>query len=79
MTGEEDASELAAIVGSSLRAIRVTRGLSQEQLAAQVGMHRTMVGAIERGSRNLTLRSVERLAHRLGVPVADLFGLAEDT
>lgn len=43
------------------------RGLSQEQFADLLGVHRTYMGGVERGERNLTLRSVERLAEHLGV------------
>lgn len=61
--------ELQRRVGLAVRRIRSERGLSQEDLAESVGMHRTYVGAVERGERNLTLQSVEQLADRLSVPV----------
>ncbi len=48
--------------GRNLRAYREGTGLSQEAFADQLGMHRTYVGGVERGERNLTLRSVERIA-----------------
>ncbi len=59
--------ELQRVVGRNLRAYRLARGLSQEQLADLVGVHRTYMGGVERGERNLTLRSVERLAEQTGV------------
>lgn len=59
--------ELHHTLGSSLRRIRQDRGLSQEQLAHSIGYHRTFVGAVERGERNLTLSTVTELADRLGV------------
>ena len=52
--------------------MRAERGLSQEALAEALGVHRTYLGAVERGERNLTLRTVERLADRLAVDVRDL-------
>lgn len=61
--------ELQRRVGLAVRRIRSERGLSQEDLAESIGMHRTYVGAVERGERNLTLQSVEHLAERLSVPV----------
>jgi transcriptional regulator with XRE-family HTH domain len=64
--------DLQRALGDNLRAYRLDRGLSQEALADQLGMHRTYMGALERGERNLTLRSVERLADRLGVAPLDL-------
>ena len=51
--------------GRNLRAYRDAHGLSQEALADMLGVHRTYMGGIERGERNLTLRSIERLLERL--------------
>ncbi|HEY5320845.1 MAG TPA: helix-turn-helix transcriptional regulator [Galbitalea sp.] len=57
--------DLQRAVGRNLRAYREARGLSQEAFADVLGVHRTYMGAIERGERNLTLRSVERIVARL--------------
>jgi transcriptional regulator with XRE-family HTH domain len=63
--------DLQRIVGENLRAYRAEHGLSQEGFAQVLGVHRTYMGGLERGERNLTLRSLERLAARLRVdPVA---------
>ena len=59
--------ELQRIVGANLRAHRVARGLSQEAFADVLGVHRTYMGAVERGERNLTLKSLERIAARLEI------------
>lgn len=59
--------ELQRAVGQNLRALRRERGLSQEEFAHVLGVHRTFMGGVERGERNLTLQTVERLADRLGV------------
>jgi transcriptional regulator with XRE-family HTH domain len=59
--------DLQAAVGRHLREQRQARGLSQEDFADLLGVHRTYMGAVERGERNLTLRTVERLAERLQV------------
>ena len=59
--------DLQRTVGRNLRAFRQARGLSQEAFADMVGVHRTYMGGLERGERNLTLRSVERIAERIGV------------
>jgi transcriptional regulator with XRE-family HTH domain len=58
---------LQIVVGRNIRRLRQERGLSQEDLADEIGVHRTYMGGVERGERNLTLRSLERLAERLGV------------
>lgn len=54
-------------MGANLRAYRKERGLSQEAFADLVGVHRTYMGGLERGERNLTLKSVERIAEQLGL------------
>lgn len=46
--------------------------ISQEQLAEMCGLHRTYVGSVERGERNVTLSTLEAFAVVLGVSVADL-------
>jgi transcriptional regulator with XRE-family HTH domain len=63
--------DLQRTVGRNLRAYREARGLSQEAFADLVEVHRTYMGGLERGERNLTLKSLERIAGRMGVdPVA---------
>ena len=64
--------ELQQRVGRNLRAYRLDRGWSQETLADKLGVHRTYMGGIERGERNLTLKSVERIAARLRVDPLEL-------
>lgn len=64
--------ELQRVVGRNLRRYREERSLSQEAFAEVLGVHRTYMGGVERGERNLTLRSVERIADTLGVDPLDL-------
>jgi transcriptional regulator with XRE-family HTH domain len=59
--------DLQRIVGRNLRAYRLARGLSQEAFADVLGVHRTYMGGIERGERNLTLKSVEKIAAQIDV------------
>lgn len=58
---------LPEVFARNLRALREQRELTQEQLAELAGMHRTFVGAVERGDRNASLRTVQRLATALDV------------
>ena len=59
-------------LGQNLLGLRQKRGLSQEALAEVLGVHRTYMGGVERGERNLTLKSVERIADRLGIDPVSL-------
>lgn len=63
---------LQKLLGDNLRRHREARGLSQEAFAEVLGFHRTYVGGLERGERNLTLQSVERIAEVLSVKPLDL-------
>jgi len=56
---------------------RESLGISQEELAHRAGLHRTYISDIERGSRNLSLRSLIRLAGALETTVSDLLRIAE--
>lgn len=57
--------DLQRAVGRNLRLVRDDLRLSQEAFAEKLGWHRTYVGGLERGERNLTLKAVERIARRL--------------
>ena len=57
--------DLQRTLGENLRRYRQSRELSQEAFADMLGVHRTYMGGLERGERNLTLKSVERIADRL--------------
>ena len=59
--------------GRRLRALRESRGLSQEDLAVASGIHRTYISSVERGQRNIALENLSRLAHALDTDLADLF------
>jgi len=64
--------DLQKLLGRNLRAYRQARGLSQEDFAELLEVHRTYMGGIERGERNLTLKSVERIAEKLDVDAVTL-------
>lgn len=65
-------------LGRAVRALRERAGLSQEQLAARCGLHRTYVGGIERGERNVSFSNLLRLASALGVRSSRLLADAEE-
>lgn len=59
--------------GHRVRELRESRHLSQEQLAHEAGLHRTVVGFIERGDREVGISKIWPLAEALGVSTSDLF------
>lgn len=61
-----------ALFGSNVRALRVAQGLSQEAFANTCGLHRTYIGQVERGERNLSLDTMERIAAALQLDVSDM-------
>lgn len=63
--------------GRVVREHREGRGWSQDRLAAEAGLHRTYIGSVERGERNVTLNSIWRIAAALGVPASSLFAQVE--
>lgn len=65
-------NELQKALGRNLRKRREELGLSQEKFADQLGYHRTYAGALERGERNVSLKSLEHLATLLDVDPLDL-------
>jgi transcriptional regulator with XRE-family HTH domain len=60
------------IFATNLRKERLKKKLSQEALADLAGLHRTYVGAVERGERNVSIDNMERLAFALGCELTDL-------
>jgi transcriptional regulator with XRE-family HTH domain len=56
-----------AALGSAIRELRRASGISQEVLAASCGLHRTYIGGIERGERNVSFANLLRIADALDV------------
>ncbi len=73
MTGRESQSA-RRVLARNLRRLRLERGWSQDDLAAEAKMRQALVSAIEVGAANPTLASLEKLAATLGVALAELFG-----
>jgi len=58
--------------GACVRQLRLARGWSQEDLAGRSGLHRTYVGSVERGERNVSLANIDKLARALQVGIEEL-------
>ena len=65
-------ADLTQTLADNIRSFRKTQRLSQEELASACDLHRTYIGSVERGERNVTLSTLELLAAALGVSVPEL-------
>jgi len=64
--------ELLVKFGRRVREERTKQGLSQEELAARAGVHRTYIGMVERAEKNITLLSVQRICSALNTRISHL-------
>ncbi len=60
-------------LGNRIRELRGTRGWSQERLADECRLHRTYIGGIERGERNVSLNNINAIAKAFDITLKELF------
>jgi len=65
--------EILMEIGDNIRKYRLKKGWSQEQFAHECDLHRTYIGAVERGERNITILNLIRIKERLGVKLEELY------
>lgn len=61
------------IVGERIRTLRNKQNLSQEKLAEKAGLHNTYIGQVERGEKNVTIESLEKIINALEITFEELF------
>lgn len=66
-------SDISKVLGQRIRNYRTSKGLSQEKLAEFSGCHPTYIGQLERGEKNATIESIEKISAALGVSLSTLF------
>ena len=66
-------SDIIKALGQRIRNYRTAKSLSQEKLAELSGCHHTYIGQIERGEKNATIESIEKISTALNVPLSRLF------
>lgn len=66
-------ADLVTKLGNRIRQIRKDHGLSLEQLGELAGLHPNYIGQVERGEKNVTVESLEKIARGLGVSLQELF------
>ncbi|MDB9451264.1 helix-turn-helix domain-containing protein [Dolichospermum circinale] len=69
---------ITILFGKNVRKFRLSQGLSQDALAEKAGLHRTYIGAVERGERNITLINAEKIANALGINLLDCLKKLEE-
>jgi transcriptional regulator with XRE-family HTH domain len=59
-------------IGQNIRSLRKSKHLSQEELAELSGLHRTFIGAVERGERNISINTLSKIAFALDTSLKEL-------
>ena len=72
MSVAKHGSNMRRVFANNLRRVRLAKKLSQENLAELAGLHRTYVGSVERGERNISIDNMDRLAAALGTTLPSL-------
>ncbi len=75
--GKAAGADIRGRFGSAVKDRREALGLTQEEFAERAGIHRTYLSDIERGTRNVSLINIERVATALSLKISELFRLAE--
>lgn len=63
-------------IGIAIRTFRLAKNWSQEQLSFECGLHRTYIGAVERGEKNLTLKNLVKMAKSLEKHASEIMAAA---
>ena len=71
-------NEILVNFGLNVRKYRVLAGISQEELAAKAGLHRTYIGMIERAEKNITLININKVASALNIEIETLMKITYD-
>ena len=66
-------NKIKQIFRARVRALRTEKGWSQEDFAFECGLHRTYIGAVERGERNILLENIKKIANTFRIDIAELF------
>jgi DNA-binding XRE family transcriptional regulator len=77
-SGKKTNRDLNVVAGRNLRRLRGKLGKSQDEFSDLAGLHRTYIGAVERGERNITLDTLERIAAALKVDPTELLKDLDD-
>ncbi len=71
--------DIKLVLGNNIRRLRKSKNWSQEELALEAGIHRTYIGDVERGERNVSIINVQRIAAALDVSASELLKVCAQT
>lgn len=71
-------SDLAKLIGERIRNLRIERGLTQENLAEKAQFHFTYIGQLERGEKQASLTTIEKIVNALEITFEELFSFIND-
>lgn len=66
-------SDIEKLFGVQVRRIRIEKNISQEELGFRSGLSKNYISDVERGSRNVSLQTIEKIARGLEIPIKELF------
>jgi len=69
-------ADVKSLIGNRIRQLRKEKGLSQEKLGFESGLHCTHIGSIERGQKNWSIETLIKVANGLNVEIGELFNFA---
>ena len=78
MTSDKKPTKTRLLFSKNIKEYRSRLGYSQEDLASETGLHRTYIGSVERGERNVSIDNIEVIAKALKTSVASLLSEKED-
>ncbi len=64
--------KILIILGGKIRSYRLANGMSQEELASKAGLHRTYIGMVERGEKNITITKLAQIAKAIPIKLSEL-------
>ncbi len=78
MKNKNQKEDINVLFGQNIKRIRLSKKISQEKLGEIANLHRTYIGMIERGEKNITLINIGKLSKALGISIESLFSGIDD-
>lgn len=73
MAKELKKEDIVVLLGQNMKNLRAKENITQEELSFRSGLHRNYISDTERGTRNISLKAVEKIAKGLNVELTELF------